>query len=344
MALATSETGRVLPSREVSRTTIGQAYTQFVLFCNPAYDAGVDTADLEDMFSAPPSSNKQNFQVFDIFAQVKRLHQLEIRTWQQLATDLGVRIIDDVQASSQRVPQYVVRLRRWMKQAHVDAFFDYLLGKPNDYYTHVPPLDNPHPPDGRCGVLALDDLVLRALDPSLRPKRGRKRTQEAMDDLPLAQKHSLDNVRIESRPPLSAIPSSAHPGSAIATSSKWSSMSTTNSPPSDAAPDNFRFVYSPAVETGKRPQGKQKLQVQVPEHKGGPIRLMTPVVSRHMDTPHSSDPLSTIVDPSSSSDFPESTEEGFWRRRCVQLQAENNQLKAKLTAVKAQLKQITDAL
>jgi len=58
---------------------------------------------------------------------------------------------------------------------HIDSFFEYLLDKSHPYYTDPPPLNDPHPASGRDGVTAEDDLALRALDPSFKPKRGRKR-------------------------------------------------------------------------------------------------------------------------------------------------------------------------
>jgi len=65
---------------------------------------------------------------------------------------------------------------------HVDAFFEYLLGKKHSYYLDLPPPHDPHPARGRDGVPADEDLAIRALDPSFRPKRGRKRNETPEKD------------------------------------------------------------------------------------------------------------------------------------------------------------------
>lgn len=58
---------------------------------------------------------------------------------------------------------------------HVRAFFEYLLGIPNDYWTSVPSDPSPIACPIRDGVAVEDDAALRALIPHIRPKRGRKR-------------------------------------------------------------------------------------------------------------------------------------------------------------------------
>ena len=65
---------------------------------------------------------------------------------------------------------------------HVDAFFEYLLDKPHAYFTDIPHPNDPFPSNGRDGVLAEEDLAIRALDPAFRPKRGRRRNSEAEQD------------------------------------------------------------------------------------------------------------------------------------------------------------------
>jgi hypothetical protein len=65
---------------------------------------------------------------------------------------------------------------------HVDAFFEYLLDKKHSYYLDLPPPHDPHPSKGRDGVPADEDLAIRALDPSFRPKRGRKRNETPEKD------------------------------------------------------------------------------------------------------------------------------------------------------------------
>lgn len=313
-----SETGRVLPSREVNRDTIQPAFVQFILFCNPEFnDEEADTERLGEVFSSPPTSSKKSFHVYDVYLQVKRLLGGEIKLWSQVALDLGVEPGPDEERSgaSQRVVQYIVRLKRWMKLTHTDAFFDYLMGRPHEYYLHIPPLSDARPATGRDGVSAADDLALRALDPSLRPKRGRKRLLYNSEDLPPEQRHSLSNVSVAKRPNLSGVPSSAFPQSAATDASPWSSVSRafyaqrdlptlepqTSLPPSMTVPaggptnKTLCFISSPytanaqqysAHVTGAQletsPGGttlRQKLQVQVPDHQGGPVMLMTPDVN-----------------------------------------------------------------
>ena len=61
---------------------------------------------------------------------------------------------------------------------HVDAFFEYCLGKPHVYFTQIPPAHEPYPEAGRDGVPAEEDLALRALHPESKPKRGRRKTED----------------------------------------------------------------------------------------------------------------------------------------------------------------------
>ncbi|PSK43625.1 hypothetical protein B9Z65_7139 [Elsinoe australis] len=229
-----SEIGRKLPNREVARETITDAYVQFVLFCNPAYPDDVDTTTLRETFNTPPTSNKKTFDTFDIYVLVKRMLEHDnIKTWQQLALELGVEpgTAEDG-AGSQRVPQYIVRLKKWMKASHIDAFFQYLAGKAHEYYIDIPPVAEPHPPEGRDTILPTEDLALRSLDPRLRPKRGRKRLESTMDELPPAQRHTFQHVPDDRRAlfgtPISAVPRSAYPSSAMIDRlhDPWSSIST----------------------------------------------------------------------------------------------------------------------
>jgi hypothetical protein len=57
---------------------------------------------------------------------------------------------------------------------HVDAFFEFLLGKPHAYWTQVPAVNGTPSEFGRDGVPPEEDLALRALLPEMRPKRGRR--------------------------------------------------------------------------------------------------------------------------------------------------------------------------
>lgn len=102
---------------------------------------------------------------------------------------------------------------------HIDAFFEYLLGKQHPYYLQIPSPHNPFPENGRDGVPLEEDLAIRALDPKFRPKRGRRKADDGDDDADMA-----DTTPPRKRPqldtsipfgnvlqPQSAYPSSAHP-------------------------------------------------------------------------------------------------------------------------------------
>lgn len=65
---------------------------------------------------------------------------------------------------------------------HVDAFFEYLMKKPHVYWTKVPSIHEPPSDLGRDGVVAEEDLALRALLPETRPKRGRRKAEDRDDD------------------------------------------------------------------------------------------------------------------------------------------------------------------
>ena len=61
----------------------------------------------------------------------------------------------------QKVQQYTVRLKRWMRAMHIDAFFEYLMAKEHPYFMDVPHPNDPFPVAGRDGVSAEEDLAIR---------------------------------------------------------------------------------------------------------------------------------------------------------------------------------------
>ena len=86
-----------------------------------------------------------------------------------------------------------------MHSMHVDAFFEYLMGRPrHPYWSELPTDPDPVIEAGRDGVAPKDDMALRALLPHIRPKRGRKRetdegfspSQRPRLDSPLGQENS----------------------------------------------------------------------------------------------------------------------------------------------------------
>lgn len=173
-------TDRNLPSQDVTADNITDAFVEFILYCNPNFPLDVDTAMLRSTFESPPKSDNKDFETFRLYELIKKFDAKEIKTWGQLALDLGVEAPDVSKGQSvQKVQQYSVRLKRWMRAMHVDAFFEFLLGKQHSYFVDIPHPSDPYPSTGRDGVTAEEDLAIRALDPAFRPKRGRRRNSEA---------------------------------------------------------------------------------------------------------------------------------------------------------------------
>ncbi|KAF7588793.1 hypothetical protein BBP40_005224 [Aspergillus hancockii] len=169
---------RALPSREITDASIDDAYVMFIFYCNPNVPMSVDTSELRKTFRCPPRSDGKSFSIFTLWELIRKLDSKELKTWISLATELGVEPPDLEQGqSTQKVQQYAVRLKRWMRAMHVDAFFEYCLGHPHPYYTQLP-ANNAIVSDSRDGVPLEEDLALRALVPQWKPKRGRKRAEE----------------------------------------------------------------------------------------------------------------------------------------------------------------------
>ena len=167
---------RALPPRDVTDDTIDDAYVAFILYCNPVVAPSTDSTELRRSFRAPPRSDGKTFSTFTLLELLRKFESKEIKTWTQLAIQLGVEPpVMEKNQSAQKVQQYAVRLKRWMHAMHVDAFFEHCMGKPHAYYTHVPPPHAPYPEHGRDGVPLEEDLALRALHPESKPKRGRRK-------------------------------------------------------------------------------------------------------------------------------------------------------------------------
>ncbi|ELQ34522.1 hypothetical protein M0657_001107 [Pyricularia oryzae] len=180
-AMVTSSTTAVrrpsLPSRHaITNETIGDAYVSFIFYCNPAVPPSTDSSALKEAFWLPPKSEGKTFSTFTLYELIGKLNQRdEVKTWGDLALRLGVeRPKAEKQQSAQKIQQYAVRLKRWMKSMHVDAFFNYLYGEENEYFTDIPPEGTPITDVSRDGVAPEDDMALRALLPHIRPRRGRR--------------------------------------------------------------------------------------------------------------------------------------------------------------------------
>ncbi|KAJ5239399.1 hypothetical protein N7468_004018 [Penicillium chermesinum] len=194
---------RILPSRDITDDTIDDAYVMFILYCNPNVPSSVDTSELRKTFRCPPRSDGKSFSVFTLFELIRKLDSKELKTWIQLAIELGVEPPSmEKKQSTQKVQQYAVRLKRWMRAMHVDAFFEFCLGHPHPYFTQLPP-SGAFISESRDGVPLEEDLALRALVPEWKPKRGRKRADE----------RDLEEDRSVKRPSLDTSVGGLHQGS-----------------------------------------------------------------------------------------------------------------------------------
>ncbi|KAL2821770.1 ARS binding protein 2-domain-containing protein [Aspergillus cavernicola] len=211
---------RALPSRDITDENIDNAYILFIFYCNPNVPLSADSTELRKTFRCPPRSDGKSFSVFTLWELIKRLDSKELKTWIQLAIELGVEPPDmEKKQSTQKVQQYAVRLKRWMRAMHVDAFFEYCLGHQHPYYTQLP-ANNAVVSDSRDGVPLEEDLALRALVPQWKPKRGRKRAEEKDNSSErLVKRPQVDTsvgvFQAGSFPTHSAFPQSAIPFSAF---------------------------------------------------------------------------------------------------------------------------------
>ena len=286
---------RGLPSLNASDDTFDDAYVAFILYCNPSFSLDTDTTELKRVFRNPPKSDGKSFSTFTLFELLKKLDAKELKTWTELALELGVEKPDVERGqSSQKVQQYSVRLKRWMRALHIDAFFEYLMGKKHAYFAVVPPVSDPFP-DSRDGVPIEEDLAIRAIDPKFRPKRGRRRADETEGDAEGgdAKRPHLDtsfprgggeDAYPMSAYPASAVPMSAHPDFGGAGGDPWASL---NTPASALGPRSAISAHSQTLrwrnETPSTPH---------------PLSAVTPM-SAHPDSAWADEPQSAIT-PSSA--------------------------------------------
>jgi ARS binding protein 2 len=103
---------RELPSREVTDESIDDAYVSFIMYCNPNVPVTADTSELRKAFRAPPRSDGKNFSIFVLWELIRKLDNKELKTWIQLAIELGVEPPSvEKKQSTQKVQQYAVRLK-----------------------------------------------------------------------------------------------------------------------------------------------------------------------------------------------------------------------------------------
>ncbi|EEP79278.1 predicted protein [Uncinocarpus reesii 1704] len=162
---------RTPPSRDITDSTIDDAYIDFIFYCNPGVPTTTNTSELRRMFRSPPRSDGKCFSIYILWQLIQKFDRKELKTWIQLAMELGVEPPSlEKKQSTQKVQQYA----RWMRAMHVDAFFDYCLGNKHPYYSNIGAMQE-QDGDARDGVPREDDLVLRALFPEWKPRKGRKR-------------------------------------------------------------------------------------------------------------------------------------------------------------------------
>ncbi|KAK2018944.1 ARS binding protein 2 [Colletotrichum eremochloae] len=249
-----------LPDRDVTAETIEDAYVNFILHCNPAVPLETDSAALREAFRVLPKSGGKSFSTFTLFQLIRQLETKEIKTWAELALKLGVEPPDqDKGQSSQKIQQYAVRLKRWMHSMHVDAFFEYLMDHPHPYWNEIPNDPTPVCEAGRDGVLAEDDMALRALLPQIRPRRGRKRPDEDESSRSPSQRVRLDSPpaesgyaanRAETSGPWSAHPDSSRLSAKSALASGWPPVHDAVQTPLTAFPQGPMSALTPSIRNG----------------------------------------------------------------------------------------------
>ncbi len=103
---------RCLPSRVVTDETLDQAYCDFILYCNPNFLLSTDLTELKKGFRTMPRSDGKAFSTWTLFELIRKMDQKEIKTWHQLALELGVEPPSlEKGQSTQKVQQYTVRLK-----------------------------------------------------------------------------------------------------------------------------------------------------------------------------------------------------------------------------------------
>jgi hypothetical protein len=103
---------RSLPPRDISDATIDDAYVEFIFYCNPDVSSSTDTSELRRIFRSPPRSEGKSFSIFTLWELIQKLDRKELKTWIQLAMELGVEPPSvEKKQSTQKVQQYAVRLK-----------------------------------------------------------------------------------------------------------------------------------------------------------------------------------------------------------------------------------------
>ncbi|CAG8535647.1 9736_t:CDS:2 [Funneliformis mosseae] len=186
--------GRQLPPKEgINQENIADRFVEFIMYCNPSAPGTLDTAALIRSFNAVPKSDGKVFQTWSLYQLVGKHYSGEIRTWTKLAQKLGV--VRTPEASPQKIQQYAVRLKKWMASVHVDAYFDYLLSRSNEYYQM--PQKNPiEASDDESDVVL--KLIKRAGSKRQKRKYTRKSTNTSGDGTANEDaSRGIDNVELD---------------------------------------------------------------------------------------------------------------------------------------------------
>lgn len=108
----TLQESRNLPAVEVTDENFDDAYVDFIMYCNPSVALETDTTELKKIFRTPPKSDGKSFSTFTLFQLIQKLERKELKTWAQLAIELGVEPPSlEKGQSAQKVQQYAVRLK-----------------------------------------------------------------------------------------------------------------------------------------------------------------------------------------------------------------------------------------
>ena len=189
--------------------------------------------------------------------------------------------------------------QRWLHAFHIDAFFQYCLGKPNVYSTDIPGPNQSLSEAVRDGVPSEEDLALRALLPEWRPKRGRRKADHAdgLDDLSIKRVQRASSATAEPSRPVQQVfsdyPQSAFPWTQGSNhDDAWTAAHRAVASNTSRQSQPFENQPPPALYAGQ-----QNFWVDVPENTSTlsyPQSAITPSVSHNaygsVDTPQSAHP------------------------------------------------------
>jgi len=146
--------------------------------------------------------------------------------------------------------------QRWLHAFHVDAFFNYLMGKHSTYHTDRPQTDEILAETIRDGVPPEEDLAVRALLPEWRPKRGRRKAEDVEGEADNNSTNKKQHIRGNSADFTSMFEEqySAAPSSAI----QWSAQ-VSQSDPWTAA----HVAIAPRTPSSGQTPSSQRLSAQV---------------------------------------------------------------------------------